>query len=446
MVDYIEKINDISIGGYQFDGTRDDTITTLNNGSTFTMAAGATRTFDVSSLIPNDGYDYFCTFDGYLYTGTSSGNSADMQIYSGSSASNPNSNFYRRLCRAVTRHSSAQFAAGTIEILIRHTDKKITIYNGDSNGTSGNMQFRLTSYRRVGTNDSLANKVEKITTKDGTYTLGGKVVDGNLKLIMQNAVTGTTVAASGTSNISIANLLPNDGYEYEVFVTIYSNTPSTSGKSNILFVNNKRCAAVISRSASAYRCGGNALIKVGTNRNIAIYNSGNSVTNSTSLRILHAKRLGTNNPTNTISNITTPDGTYNIGGNGFYGSWVSKYLVAWTGTYAADGSKTISVSNYLPDNIYTYEVLVAGFGRTGSSAGNGANLWVRGNVGTSTILYSYIVTRTASTYADAKSGIILCKQGSDNKFNIYTDQSSSQASGNCGILLCGYRRVGTNGG
>lgn len=446
MVDYIEKINDISIGGYQFDGERDDTITTLNNGNTFTMTASSTKTFDLSSLIPNDGYDYFCTFDGYLFTGSSSGNSADMQIYSGSSASNQNSNFYRRLCRAVTRHSSQQGNAGTIEILIRHTDKKITIFNGDSNGTSGNMQFRLTSYRRVGNNDSLTNKVEKITTKDGTYTLGGKVVDGNLKLIMTTALSGVSISASGTRNVDISSLLPNDGYEYEVFVTIYGNTPSTNNRTNILFVNNKRIAYVATKSASAYRCGGNALIKVGTNRTITITNTGTGATNSTTLRILHAKRLGTNSTTNSISNITTSDGTYNIAGNGFYGSWVSKYLEAWTGTYAADGSKTISVSNYLPDNIYTYEVLVAGFGRTGSSSGNGANLWVRGNVGTIPILYSYIVTRTNSTYADAKSGIILCKQGSDNKFNIYSDQSSSQASGNCGILLCGYRRVGTNGG
>lgn len=622
MVDYIEKVNDIAIGGYQFDGKRDDTVTTLNNGSTFTMAAGATKTFDVSSLLPNDGYDYMCTFDGYLYTGTTSGNTADMQISSGSSS---NGVFYRRLCRAVTRHSSSQFAAGTIEIPVLRSDRKVTIYNGDGSGTSGNMQFRFTSYRRIGKINSLQNGVEKVTTSGGTYTFGGKVVNGNYKLIMANVSSSLAVPAETTKTIDISSVLPNDGYEYEVMVTTYGTTGTTSGKSSIIFLNGKRCAGVVTRSGAAYELGGNAYIKVDTGRKISIYNSGNQQATMTT-RVLHARRIGNNSPSGTyhsyecipsstlqpnvlvygsptISNgvisgfsdtkyveipygrvdgeyvvkFTMPTTTlakaqpilhseywlcllvtansygifcYNrgsntnvslftatagqtywvklqksgtsvscyystdgeqytscgnftdssvssslnyktllgfgssmasgnyflgsidlngcyikvngekvwegmsyskllpIGGNGFDGDWVSTngYVTAWTGTYTANQEITnIEVANYLPDNIYTYEVLVCGFARTSTTSGSNANLWVRGNVGTSTVAYSYTRTRTASSYADAKSGVILCKQDSNGKFKLYTNNSSS-ATGNCGILLGGYRRIGTNGG
>lgn len=622
MVDYIEKINDISIGGYQFDGKRDDTITTLNKGNTFTMTAGSTKTFDVSSLLPNDNYDYMCTFDGYLYTGTTSGNTADMQIRSGDSSSS-GTNFYRRLCRAVTRHSSAQFAAGTIEIPILRSNRNITIYNGDGSGTSGNMQFRFTSYRRIGKMDGLQNGVEKVATSNGTYTFGGNVVNGNYKIIGANVSSSLSVGANTTKTIDISSVLPNDGYEYEAMVTTFGTTGTTSGKSSIIFLNSKRCAGVITRSAAAYELGGNAYIKIGTDRKISIYNSGNQAVTMTT-RVLHVRRIGNNTPTGayhsyevipsdssqpnvliynspTITNgvvsgfsntnyiqipynpvageyvikftmpastatgervifhcdgmcaIQTATGSYTVhaynwqndgydtlftgsanttywikvnisgttrsysystdgenfttistitdsklalvngnriilghssigtadryftgsidlngcyikvngnkvwegiarhkvlpvAGNGFDGEWVSKYLTAWTGTYTASESKTISVSNYLPDNTYTYEVLVAGYARTGNSSGYAANIWVRGNINASTIAYSYTRTRSSSNYADAKSGIILCKQGSDGKFNIYSDISTSNASGNCGILLCGYRRLGTNGG
>ena len=76
MVDYIEKINDISIGGKQFNGPRTDQQIGLVS-SAFTMAAGATKTISLANYLPNDGYDYYVTIEGYCYTGTTSGNTAD---------------------------------------------------------------------------------------------------------------------------------------------------------------------------------------------------------------------------------------------------------------------------------------------------------------------------------------------------------------------------------
>ena len=156
MVDYIEKINDIAYGGNQFNGERVESHQDLVTAA-FKMTAGAYKTISLANFLPNDGYDYYVTLEGYCTTGTSSGNTADMQIISGSVSGN--NTFYRRLCRSVTRASSAQMNGGSIEIPILRSDRNITIFNGDGSGTSGNMMIRISSYRRMGNNDSLSNKL-----------------------------------------------------------------------------------------------------------------------------------------------------------------------------------------------------------------------------------------------------------------------------------------------
>ena len=624
MVDYIEKVNDIAIGGKQFSGARTDQQIEVVS-STFTMAAGATKTISLANYLPNDGYDYYVTIEGYCNTGTTSGNTADMQIHGGTGTGN---GFYRRLCRVVTRHSSYQWNGGSMEIPILRSDRAFTIFNGDGSGTSGNMLVRLTSYRRMGKNDSLANRVEKVTTPDGTYTFGGNVVDGNYKKIEATLWSGTAIAASnGTKSFDLSTLIPKDGYEYEGLFSVSTGSASTNNQNISLWIGNQRMVSYRTKSAANYTGGGNAWIKIPTSRSITVTNGGGIATTSTALRLSYVRRIGTNSdsgtyhsyeciPSSTLqpnvlvygsptissgvvsnfsasnyveipysrvegvyvvkftmptttstavqsilhsdyfinlcvaensydvymykrqdnsrvslftatagatywvkiefslttkyvsystdgvnysSGVSVADSTVNsslqypillgmsssmaptqyflgsidlngcyiyvgskvwegmsygkllpIGGEGFDGEWhtTKPYTTVFSGaTIAGNGSKSSEVSNYLPDNDNVYEVLVSGYVRTGNSSGNAANVWVRSDFqGSAQCIVGYCVTRTSSNYADAKSGTILCKQNSSGKMTIYTTNTASATTGNCGVLLGGYRRIGTNGG
>lgn len=626
MVDYIEKINNISIGGKQFNGARTDYSSGVDLvTATFTMTAGSTKVISLANYLPNDGYDYYVTIEGYCNTGSTSGNTADMQIRSGGTSASSN-NFYRRLCRTVTRHSSSQQNGSSMEIPILRNDRAFTIYNGDGSGTSGAMMVRLTSYRRICKNDSLSNKVEKITTPDGTYTFGGKVVDSNYKKIEATLWSGVAIASSGNKPFDLSSLIPQDGYEYEGMFSITTGSASTTNKQINLFIGSQRMVTYMTKSASNYIGGGNAWIKIPQNRSITVNNAGSIATNSTALRLSYIRRIGTNSDsgtyhsyeripsttlepnvlvynTPTITNgvisgfsdtsyveipygrvdgeyvvkFTMPTSTmakaqpilhseywlcllvspnsYNIfcynrgsdtsvslfnatagqtywvklqksgtsvycyystdgeqytacgnfidssvnsslnyqtllgfgssmalgnyflgsidlngcyikvngekvwegmtnskilpiGGDGFDGEWVSKYQNIFTGeTIGGNTTKNYTLTNYLPDNDNVYEVLYAGYARTGKTSGNGANVWIRSNFqGSAQCIISYINTRTSSNYADGKSGVILCKQDSSGKMTIYINNTVSATTGNCGAQLCGYKRIGKNGG
>lgn len=300
MVDYIEKINDIAYGGNQFNGERVESHQNLVTAA-FKMAADARKVISLADFLPDDGYDYYVTLEGYCSTGTKSGNTADMQIYSGSSTSTL---FYRRLCRCVTRASSAQMNGGSIEIPILRSDRNITIYNGDANGTSGDMIIRISSYRRMGNNDSLSNKVEKIKIDRGissnSYTFGGKNVDGDLKILHATVFSGVAIASNGSKSSSVASIIPEDGYEYEALVSITTGSASTTNKQiNIWCNNDHRVVTYYTRSAANWLGGGNVWIRIPTNRQIVVTNPGTVATASTSMRLVYARRIGTNNDTGT---------------------------------------------------------------------------------------------------------------------------------------------------
>ena len=301
MVDYIEKINDVAYGGNQFNGARTDGQQSLVS-ATFTMTAGSTKVISLANYLPNDGYDYYVTLEGYCTTGTSSGNTADMQIRSGDTSAS-SSNFYRRLCRSVTRASSAQMNGGSIEIPILRNNRNITIFNGDGSGKSGNMMVRLTSYRRMGNNDSLSNKVEKIKIDRGinsnSYVFGGKNVDGDLKILHTTVFSGVAIASNGSKSSSVASIIPEDGYEYEALVSITTGSASTTNKQINLWCNDHRVVTYYTRSAASWLGGGNVWIRIPTNRQINVTNPGTVATTSTSMRIVYARRIGTNSDTGT---------------------------------------------------------------------------------------------------------------------------------------------------
>lgn len=450
MVNYVDKIKTLNgtqtIGGEIFDDTWVYNQKTIGTG--VTIASGGTKTYSLSSYLPNDGYDYFVQLFFFLTTGSTAGDSIDAQVYSGSSASG----FSRRVARCLTRTSSTQMCAGTIEIPIEASDRAFTVKNGDGNGT-GSFEIYFSGYRRIGTNGQSSNYIEKITIPHKDLTVGGKILDGQPVSKNVTLLSSASIAAGGTTTVSLASYLPNDGYDYFCYFNLTNFTPATNGAGNTLRVCagtgtsiNRPVCRVAARSAATRCCGGNIIMRISaSDRNVTVYNSGGTETGTTTLYLRAYRRIGTNKMSNGnyISNIDNIP----IGGTIANGQWVYKYCTVFDAVSFADqasGDKTYTISNYLPTNNELYEVLVYSYSRTGATSGSTCSYWVNGNGVSASQVMSYVNTRTASNESDAKSGILFCKQDSNGNMTIAVDMTSSQATGNCGVYLRGYRRIGTN--
>ena len=106
-------------------------------------------TYDISSYLPNDNYDYEVLFTAYLRTAETANSATGCHLYTGSQSSNV---INIRMGRCVTRTNASVNASGNGILPIYHTDRKVTWQNTDSNGTSGNCGLRMMAYRRIGTN------------------------------------------------------------------------------------------------------------------------------------------------------------------------------------------------------------------------------------------------------------------------------------------------------
>ena len=435
-----------AIGGAQFDDEWVYKQTTII--STTTIAAGATTTYSLSSYLPNDGHDYMVLLMFYLETGATSGNCIDAQVYSGSSASG----FSRRVARCLTRTSSKQLSASTIEIPIKASDRAFTVKNGDGSG-NGTHQIYTSAYRKLGTNGNSSNYIEKIKTPNEEITVGGPILDGQPVSKGVTLLSSVSIAASGTSTVSLASHLPNDGYDYLCYFNLTNNTPATNGAANTL----RLCPGtttspsisvcrVVARSAATRCCAGNLELKISaSNKNITVYNSGGSATNTTTLYLRGYRRLGTNraSTSNQIANINNVP----FGGNIADKPWTYKYLAIFNAVAFADqasADKTYTITNYLPKNNRLYEVLFYSYSRTGTTSGDMCSYWVNGNGVSCPQVGSYVNTRTKSNECDAKSGVLFLKQNSSGQATISVDMTSSQATGNCGLYICGYREIGLN--
>jgi hypothetical protein len=149
MTDYIENINDNSLSGEMFDGQPSETLNErIFNDTTFT--ADQRRTYSLANIIPDDGYDYEVLFEATGGTGSTSGNSAGIMLYSGTATSgNDADNFNTMVARCVTRTSSTQRCGGIAKLPIKASDKKITVRNVDASGTSGTFACYVKGLRRI---------------------------------------------------------------------------------------------------------------------------------------------------------------------------------------------------------------------------------------------------------------------------------------------------------
>lgn len=144
-----------------------------------------------------------------------------------------------------------------------------------------------------------------------------------------------------------------------------------------------------------------------------------------------------------LSDINIKGTAYKIGGNIADGQWIKKSATVFSGTYFdSTGRKTYTISDYLPDNDYTYEVLVGSYGTTGKTAGDEQSWWIPSTGETFLQPLSYVTTRTASNVVDGRAATVPLKQV-DGVITITVNVTSTSAGSN-GLYLYGYRRLGTN--
>lgn len=148
-----------------------------------------------------------------------------------------------------------------------------------------------------------------------------------------------------------------------------------------------------------------------------------------------------------VSDINVKGTNHKIGGIQADGQWVRKDVTVFSGTkFTATGTPSYTVSNYLPDNIYTYEVIVCSYATTGSTA-NDTCTWWAGDIDVHFVQnMGYSRTRTASDTWSAGEGIIPVKQVNGVlTLKLSVTGIGSSGTGNNGLYLRGYRRLGGTG-
>lgn len=124
----------------------------------------------------------------------------------------------------------------------------------------------------------------------------------------------------------------------------------------------------------------------------------------------------------------------------FDGQWVGKYLSVSTATKVA--SRSHDLSAYLPNDNYSYEVLVDGIINYGSAQSRITVGTVSSPATNATQDGNFVVRGHASTNSRAQyfGGVIPLNNASRTLYSQITDG----AAGSVGISLHGYRRIGTN--
>ena len=142
------------IAGYNFDG--EWVVANVNlKGSISTISTSTVKTFDLSSILPNDSYDYMISVIFSGTTTSTSGNYFCAYIASGTQTtvhtSDTNDNLWVRICETRTRTSSTRSAGGTVAIPLKNNARTFSISIGGNTCTVGTIW--LSGYKRIGKND-----------------------------------------------------------------------------------------------------------------------------------------------------------------------------------------------------------------------------------------------------------------------------------------------------
>ena len=128
------------------------------------------------------------------------------------------------------------------------------------------------------------------------------------------------------------------------------------------------------------------------------------------------------------------------------GQWVFKSSelangVTWNST-SHSGNKSYSLSSYLPNDGYKYEVLIRAQGTTASTSGKFISIGISSDIITA---QAYVCRcRTRSSSAVNCSGNVVLPVGTGRKIYVAGAGSDTSADGTYSIACLGYRRIGTN--
>ena len=146
-----------------------------------------------------------------------------------------------------------------------------------------------------------------------------------------------------------------------------------------------------------------------------------------------------------VSDINVKGTNHKIGGTQADGQWVRKDVTVFSSTtWDSTGAKSYSVTNYLPDNNYIYEVIVCSYATTGATAGDTVAWWAMNQDSKCPQVMGYSRTRTASNTFSSGQGVLPVRQVNGTltlKMNVTGIGASG--TGNNGLYLRGYRRLGT---
>lgn len=440
MANYIAKVNNYPIGGNQFDSGIIKKDAWL--AAAFTMSAAGNKTFDISSYIPNDGYDYEARFSIYSNT-----NGADLVIYvaQGTSAGSNNPCITYRVKPS---GGNVNDAGNVVLPILASGAKKVTL---NFNNACGNTRFGITVIRRINNNDSLSNRIQKATIPSGSINFGGDINDGQWVGSALTLLNNVSMAASSSRDVSFSSYLPNDGHIYDVVLKMYGTTGSTSGNWGEIVASSANISTIfylgrnITRTASNARLFGNATVPVGTNRKLTIHNNGSSGASTIQLRVLKYKRIAKPQSGNYIAKINDKP----IGGDIFSGKWVYKRQsilnnASNTNTSGAGKTSTYTVTNYLPDNTYQYEVLAYFYSRTGATSGYATAMTVGDSV-VGDHEGSYLITREAKAVSGATLMTLALKQDSSGKATVSVWFGNGNRATNIYFGFYAYRRIGSAG-
>ncbi len=303
----------------------------------------------------------------------------------------------------------------------------------------------------------MTNVISKITTPDGTQTIGGSPFDGQWVESSFRLLNAVTIAASGSQTVDLSSYLPDTDHRWEVILEVRASTSSTSGNSIRILIGSGSSGngyyrewACRTRSGSTETVGGMANIVVNKDdASLTIQNTDTSAAaTSVTVYAVYYRCLGWNEHSTAsqtqIENIKLPDGTsIPFGGDNFDGQWYSynntELALLSSATLNASTTTSVDISSYIPNDGYAYELLIRGYCRTGTTSGNTAR--IRIGTGSDNHILMWSITRTASYRTVAGNCMLPI---SANQRTIYIYNGGNAAATNITIQITGIKRVGKN--
>lgn len=122
----------------------------------------------------------------------------------------------------------------------------------------------------------------------------------------------------------------------------------------------------------------------------------------------------------------------------FDGQWVYTKSTLANNVSMTNSSQDYSLSSYLPNDNYDYEVLFAVNATSGTSSGNRIYITLQSDISTA-VETAYAIPRSNSSVT--AYGTCILAVGSGRKVTV---AANSTPTGNYYLYACGYRRIGTN--